>query len=197
MQFYSMIAKKGSGSERTFFMFQERSLEQAADRARRLLRTFPFDYVEHGGQRFIRVSTRRETSLLQSYLSTLDRGNLHIYLREDLDAFLSRRGELVLSFFMALYFDPKSLKARFPLLASQSNQDPDSSATDESPSGGSGGMEIQGADPQVEASTDTIDITPNADPSVPDATSQEDALASLMSGDTSHSDPEIDLGGIF
>lgn len=208
MQYFSVIAYVDDKPGRTCAMLQGATLEAAATKARSLIRAEHLNFVERRARFAVRRASRRETSLLQSYLASCGLARLHGYRKEDLDALLWRRGGLLLSFFMALYLKPETLYRRFsPLPAGSSH-------TASGSGGGSGGKEIGSA---VQASEVLVaegggQATSNLDE--PESVQTEElmaessteglvgddnqisALEDIVNGPASD-EKEVDLGDIF
>lgn len=114
MQYFTIVAYIGQRAQgRACAMISAASLKNAAEKAGHLVRSDHLKFVEHGSKYAIRASSRRETSLLQSYLASCNGAHLETYVAEDLDSLLWRRGSQLLSFFMLLYLAPETLHRRF------------------------------------------------------------------------------------
>lgn len=153
MQYFSVISRQDGKRPRTCFMLQDSTMDAAMEKARTLVLSDHLPHVDRRAEFSIRRASRRETSLLQSYLASGTHDRMTTYLQEDLDSLLARRKTMLLSFFIALYLDPDALRARFDPSA------PGETAADApgSSGGGSGGIEIQ-TDQQA-SQTETM-ITP-------------------------------------
>lgn len=139
MQYFSVISRQDGKRPRTCFMLQDSTMEAAMEKARTLVLSDHLPHVDRRADFSIRRSSRRETSLLQSYLASGTHDRMTTYLQEDLDSLLARRKTMLLSFFIALYLDPDALRARFePATPSETPSD-----TTGSSGGGSGGRETQ------------------------------------------------------
>lgn len=137
MQYFTIVARNANGRARACAMLQATDLDQAAERARQLVGTEHLGFVERNSRFAVRRSSRRETSLLQSYLASCNGAKLAIYLSEDLGSLLWRRGSLLLSFFMMLYLAPDKLRK---LYGPTSTAPDDDTTSENGGTGGSGGI---------------------------------------------------------
>lgn len=204
MQYFTIVAKSRNEKSRACAMIEAPDIEAASDRATRLLQGDHLAFVKKGSEYKIRLSSRRETSLLQSYLAACNGAQIETYLNEELNSLLWRRQSLLLSFFMHLYLAPELLRRKFaPVPAGSASSG--STATD------SGGLTIKRGDsPEVAEKSETENskdgISPNttrehaetAEASV-DASSHIETLDSIVSPEGPGTVPEheIDLGDIF
>ena len=212
MQYFSLVARNGRDRPRTCAMIRDITMEGARDKARTLLDSDHLAHVDRRDDFSIRRASRRETSLLQRYLSSKTSDHLSTYLQEDLDSLLSRRNSMVLSFFMALYFDQVALKRRLDGMSGPGS-DPTPSPSGGEGSGGSGGRgteqgvqeeEATQQDPDQSAGEATAegeempvyDDQEAEEGAVGDG-NQFDALAEIVSGggddQASTQDDEIDI----
>jgi hypothetical protein len=207
MQYFSIVARKNDSHPRTCAMIQDATLQGAATKARTIIESRHLPHIDRNSHFSIRKSSRRETSLLQSFLATKTGDNISTYLPEDFDSLMSRRKTMLLSFFMALYIDPDSLKKRFsPQNAGRaSNPNPSGSggttmdaseasiAVDEASTTNEADESSSGS--QIEdQSVETGDASSEAVEVVGDD-NQLDALADIVNGGGSSDvgDDEIDL----
>jgi len=181
-------------------MIQDSSLSGAAEKARILIRSDHLAHVDRRNQFSVRKSSRRETSLLQSFMSSATRDHVSTYLKEDMDSLLFRRNSMLLSFFAALYLDPEAIRRRF-------EPHPSGRAGATAPNGsstGSGGTVMDGsgttrATPQINgAGTSEIRTLSDLDhaPDVVGSGNQIDALEDILNGETEdarHDSDEMDL----
>jgi hypothetical protein len=191
------------------------SLEAAKIGAREVRDSGVLSFVEAGSNYRLRRASRTEVSLLAAFLSSCRPPQAGVSSRADVDALISRRQRLLMSFFLALYIDPVGLKRRLRV--------DQASSPDEVPPGsgsGSGGVEASSADKLMEtggmAAADTPEAAGNeqssggqgqvggmkegvvsggaesaeAGDAPPGASALEGALASILSG------PEANDGGV-
>ncbi len=194
MQYFSIIARFGDDPPKTCAMLQGANLEAAAIKARRLILSDMLPHVRRNSTYSIRRSSRRETSLLQDFLSNGTGDKMSTYLQEDLDSLLSRRNGMLLSFYMALYLDPGRLKSRF-------DAKPSGRTTSTSSPSGTGGVTHE---PSVmdETTSEAALLSGEAPSTSPQATEEKSvvnddnqisALEDIVNGSNEQSEAEIDL----
>lgn len=215
MQYFTIVARKGGSNDRACAMLQAAQLDQAADKARRLINSEHLAFVDRNSRFSVRRSSRRETALLQSYLASCNGARLATYLSEDLDSLLWRRGSLLLSFFMMLYLAPKDLRRRFgPTPGDQTG----GTGEGETPGGSSGGVtheerdvtpgetidEATAPEGETEAGMDgegspTDPLAPDEDTAPIDSSNHISALDDILNGSQTGSDrdADVDLGDLL
>jgi hypothetical protein len=204
MQYFSIIARKEGDVPRTCAMLQSATIEAAAAQARRIVTSNMLPHVDKSSRFSVRRSSRRETTLLQEFLASGTGDKMTTYLQEEIDSLLWRRNGMLLSFFMALYLDPKALKKRFS--SSVSGAAP-ASTTDGSGSGGVTQNPIETSGIQDKSPEESqqgeagIPVQPTEGDeggisALPDASSQIDVLEDIVNGSDAapeSSDDELDL----
>jgi hypothetical protein len=197
MQHFTLVAHKGGESDRACAIFTAVDIKAAARQSNKLRQAAFLGFIDNGSKFAVRASSRRETDILQRFLASCNLTRTDTYKATDLDGLLSRRQDLMLSFFMALYLDPKSLRDRLDA--------PLPYSTPSSPSGGGSGGTTQVSqelhpDEAGQKSEENTPIESSGDLDAPedepvDNTSQIDILASIASGDDKETrDQHIDLG---
>ena len=213
MQYFSIVAYVNDGPGRTCAMLPGASLDDAAVKARNIIRAEHLNFVERRARFSVRRSSRRETSLLQSYLASCGRANLESYLKTDIDALMWRRGNLLLSFFMALYLKPEILYRRFsPLPAGSSHSPPSSTGgsggrTMEALETETGGSSLESSHPEQSQQTSQTETNTTRDSDAPPEAGAESpigndnqlsALDDIVNAPAEGGDEkEVDLGDIF
>ena len=199
MKYFALTAAKGQDPERSCALIDAPNLKDAALRAQRLRDEGFLSFVKPGSTYHIRSASRRETDLLQRFLSACGGAETKIHMQGDFDNLLSRRQSLLHSFFIGLYLAPDKIKKIANGNSSEGDTPPDTYAT-----GGSGGVENSppssqtktGSAEQSNPATGTNMIDTQQERKTDSESTQQTTLAALLSGsgDSSQDDHHVDLG---
>ncbi len=207
MKQYSLTAQIGRRPPRTCAILPAPTFEDAQRIAQGIIDSGRLSFVEYGSKYEVRPATRRETSLMQSFLSSKARVRTDIHVGADFDGLLARRQDLITSFFLSLYLDPdgsKGTRDEAPIKRPESAPAPS----------GSGGVEQEVSLADKEGFEDEVQDAPKEEAvqetgatetevqedAAIDSSSQEDALAAILnSGEANDSgeDASVDLGDDF
>lgn len=182
MQYFSIVSRKGDAPPKTCAMIQDSTLAAAAKKARIFIDSDHLPHVDRSDKFSIRKSSRRETSLLQSFLASTTNDQMSTYLQEDVESLLFRRNSMLLSFFAALYLAPEAVKARYaPNGATRAESRPSPAGC----GGGSGGVTMDPDASWAEAGGKEVE-TQEAENIVDDGAvgsdNQIDALDDIING---------------
>jgi hypothetical protein len=198
MKQYSLTAQIGRGPPRTCAILPAATYEDARRSAQSLIESGRLSFVEYGSKYEVRPATRRETSLMQSFMASKSRARTDLHVGADFDGLLARRQDLITSFFLSLYIDPDGSRGT-------RSEPPASRPSTPAGTTGSGGVET---DP-TEASTQEAEEVEAEAPESPqeqeaegaiDSSSQEDALAAILNSGEANDpgeDTSVDLGDDF
>ncbi len=198
MKQYSLTAHVGKQAPRTCAILPAATYEDARRSAQTLIESGRLSFVDYGSKYEVRPATRRETSLMQSFMASKARVRTDIHAGADFDGLLARRQDLITSFFLSLYLDPDGSKG------TRGEAPAPRPATVPAPSG-SGGTETevsQAAAEGIQEAVESAASEPETDEGVVeeaaiDSSSQEDALAAILnSGEANDQgdDTAVDLG---
>ncbi|MFZ3584227.1 hypothetical protein ACOI1H_18980 [Loktanella sp. DJP18] len=189
-------------------MISATTIEDAAQRAAKLISEGFLSHVELDSKYAIRRSSRRETQLLQDFLNSCNRSDAKIYLQSDFDGLLARRQSLMMSFFMALYLNPDKIRQKI-----EGTEGAKPKSTSKPTSGGTGGTEKSNVHSDQEStdythadsklashSTDAPQTSNNQDVETSGVgnSAQDNALAAILGSSSSTGastrDHSVDLG---
>tara|TARA_Y100000815_G_C13345700_1_gene501974 strand:+ start:4420 stop:5067 length:648 start_codon:yes stop_codon:yes gene_type:complete len=202
MAFYALLASSPKSQRwRTCAIFPAGGVAQAALQARALRDSNSLGFVPHPSKFRMRPATRRELSLLSSYMSSVNNSTLPTFKEEDLDGLLYRRKKLMTSFFMGLFLQPEVMKERYGGGGSSGGN----ALSTRKGGSGSGGVEAEHSGVEQEASVAEVHEAPPEDSTVEadaggfgngddapitDSSRQNAALAALE-GDLAEAQTEI------
>ena len=209
MPLFSLLSKTANAERwRTCSIFPANDFKAASRVAKSIRDANTIGFVPYPSLFRIRLSSRREVSLMVNFLNATDNSALQAYRMEDLDGVMRRRQNLLTSFYIGMYHQPDIMKKRFGGTS-------DGSAVAIAKFDTTGGSEMNENMPTAQSeemsdadqSSNVADIMEDAsqtddansfdDGPITDSSASEDALNSILSSSEASQQPnggdEMDL----